>query len=283
VNTVYVNGEYTPAEKASISIFDRGFLFADSIYEVIPVYKGRIFFLEKHLKRLRYGLTETKIHCDIADREFKELFIDLIDKNKLIDGQIYLQITRGNTFNRNHDISRPMRASVIAFTMNIPYLSFESAQNGLHAVTLEDTRWMRCDIKTTALLGNILLNDQAISHGADTTLLIRNHHITESAAANIFIVNDKNQIVTPPKDNQCLPGITRDIIVNLANQAGFIVLEQAITEQVLFNANEIMITSTTKEIQPIIKINDKSIADGKAGPTWCILFRLFQDLKSSHG
>ena len=283
MSIAYVNGNYIHQEKASISIFDRGFLFADSIYEVLPVYNGQVWFLDKHLQRLHYSLSETHIQCELGDNDLKCIFKELINQNNIKNGQIYLQITRGNTYYRNHDIQAKMRASVIAFTMELPYLSLEQAQKGLHAITLDDIRWLRCDIKSTVLLANILLNDQAVSHGADTTLLLRNNYLTESAAANVFIVNDKNQILTPIKDNRCLPGITRDLIVNLAKKAHLSVLEKNISEQELYNAKEIMITSTTKEIQPVTKLNDKMIGDGKAGATWRILFELFQKLKTTHG
>ncbi|WP_028387819.1 D-amino acid aminotransferase [Legionella fairfieldensis] len=263
---VYINGNYYSASDAKISVFDRGLLFGDSIYEVIPVYKGRLFRLDKHLKRLAYSLENTGITQPKLD--WKALFKELIERNGRGDLQIYLQITRGNQGIRKHDIPSEIEPTVIAYTLHLPYPSLEEKQRGLHVRLVEDTRWLHCNIKTTAMLANILLNDEAVSAGANTALLIRDGFLTEGSSSNVFLVDSQNRICTPPLNNLCLPGVTRQVTIELIKSMNWSLQEENIPSEALFHAKEIWITSTTKEIYPVTQINNSIVGQGCGGPYW---------------
>ncbi len=194
---VYINGDYMDEADAKISVFDRGFLFADSIYEVLPVYHGRPYFVDRHLERLETSLTSAKINMPKLD--WSSLFQDLITKNGGGDLQIYLQITRGNQGVRKHDIPNNLTPTIVAYTLHTPYPTYIEKQQGLQACLVEDIRWLRCDIKTTSLIANILLNDEAVSQGANTALLLRDGYITEGSTSNVFAVDADGIIRTPPK------------------------------------------------------------------------------------
>lgn len=273
---VYVNGVFTKAAEATISIFDRGLLFGDSIYEVIPVYDGHPYFVDAHLKRLESNLAKARIaHPEI---NWSSVFSELIEGNGGGDLQLYLQITRGNQGIRKHDIPAELKPSVIAYTLHTPFPSIEAKQRGLHAKLIEDTRWLRCDIKTTSLLGNILLNDEALLRNADTALLSRDGYLTEGSAANVFVVDSEGRVCTPPLDNFCLPGITRQITLDLLKNLSIPFYEEKIPSSSIFNAREVWITGTTKEIYPVTRINDSIIADGCGGPYWQQLNTKYQQL-----
>jgi D-alanine transaminase len=273
---VYLNGKYVDAAEANISVFDRGFLFADAVYEVIPVYKSRPFFVERHLRRLKTSLASVKIPC--PDLPWHAIFQELITQNGGGDLQIYLQITRGNQGLRKHDIPDKLQPSVILFTIHTPYAFEEQKKQGLKAHVIEDTRWLRCDIKTTALLGNVLLNDAAISQGAHTAILSRGGFITEGSASNVFLVDAEGVISTPPLDNLCLAGITRQIVIEIIQTLSWPFQEAKIPTETLLNARELWITSTTKEIYPITYINDAKVADGRAGKYWQEIHNRYQQL-----
>ena len=273
---VYLNGNYCNASDAKISIFDRGLLFADSVYEVIPVYKGRLFYFTKHIERLAYSLKHARIaapHCD-----WQSILDTLIAKNGGGDMQVYLQITRGNQGVRKHDIPSFLEPTIIAFTIHTPYPTLEEKQHGLHAKLIDDIRWLRCDIKTTALLSNILLNDDAVSSGADTAILARDGFLTEGGAANLFLVDAKGVIRTPPVNHLCLSGITRQIAIELINQLSWPLREEPVPASTLFDAQEVWITSTTKEIYPVTRINGTPIGTGYGGPYWSQINAQYQQL-----
>ncbi|MDI9818220.1 MULTISPECIES: D-amino acid aminotransferase [unclassified Legionella] len=272
----YINGTYCKADEAKISIYDRGFLFADAVYEVIPVYKGRPFFVDEHLQRLEKNLTETKITK--PDLDWPAIFKELIKQNGGGDLQLYLQITRGNQGVRKHDIPDNIQPTVIAYTLHMPYPTFTAKKQGLKAKVIEDVRWLRCDIKTTSLMANILLNNDAVSKGANTAILSRNGFLTEGSANNVFLV-DKNDIIwTPPLDNFCLPGITRQIAIELIRSLGWSLREEKIPAEMLFKAQEVWITSTTKEIYPVTCINDTMIGEGYGGTFWSRINEKYQQL-----
>jgi len=276
VKIVYVNDEYVSASDAKISIFDRGLLFGDSVYEVIPVYNGQVFLADRHIARLNSSLTKARIA--IPDREWLPLFAELIRQNGSGDMQIYVQVTRGNQGLRKHDIPAVIKPTIFAFTLHMPYPVTENAQRGLHAKIVEDTRWLRCDIKTTAMLANVLLNDDAVSAGFDTALLTRQGYVSEGSASNVFIVSENDEIITPPLNNLCLPGITRQIILELLATLNLPAREALIPVQDLFSAQEIWITSTTKEIYPVTRINSHQVGDGVAGEIWYKLHKHYQQL-----
>jgi D-alanine transaminase len=277
----YIDGEFVAAADAKISVFDRGFLFADSIYEVLPVYQGRAYFVERHLARLENSLASTKIPLPKLD--WSSLFQELISRNGGGDLQIYLQITRGNQGSRQHDIPKQLTPTVVAYTLHTPYPTFTEKQHGLHALLVDDIRWMRCNIKTTSLIANILLNDEAVSQGANTALLIRDGYLTEGSSSNAFIVDTDGSIKTPPDDNLCLPGITRQLTIELIKKLKWPFHEEKISKKCLLNAKEVWITSTSKEIYPVTRIDKLSIGTGVAGEYWQQIDNEYQHLiKNNH-
>lgn len=263
MNILFVNGEYCSAAEAKISIFDRGFLFGDAIYEVLPVYQGQPFFVEQHMARLHANLDKVKIAS--PDVDWQHLIHQLIAKNGGGDLQIYIQVTRGNQGVRKHDLPLEHTPSVIAFTLHNSFPSDAERTKGLSAKLVDDIRWERCDIKTTSLLANVLLNDEAVSSGYQTSILIRDDKVTEGSTSNVFIVTQDQCIKTPELSNLCLPGITRSITLQLIHQQQWQFIEEDISANDLFNAQEIWITSTTKEIFPITRLNNKLIGSGTMG------------------
>lgn len=276
MNSVFLNGEYIAAADAKISIFDRGFLFGDGVYEVLPVYKGKPFFVEKHIARLHSNLDKIKI--TMPDLDWEDLIHRLIKENGGGDLQIYIQITRGNQGVRKHDIPASITPSVIAFTLHNPYPSEIEKNQGLTAKLIDDIRWVRCDIKSTSLLANILLNDEALSNGFQTSILVRDGFITEGSTSNIFMVSPDGIIKTPPLNNLCLPGITRDIAIELMHTLNWEFREEALSVHELLNAQEVWISSTTKEIMPVLRINDLPINEGKVGSYWKTINQAYQQL-----
>lgn len=277
---VFINGELFDSCDAKISVFDRGFLFGDSIYEVLPVYQSKVLFIDRHMARLKSNLQ--KVHIPLPDYNWNNIFQSLLESNSGGDTQIYLQISRGDQGARKHDFPKDLPPTVVIFLLHGSYANAEQKNKGLSAMILDDIRWDRCDIKTNSLLANILLNDQATSSGFDTSILIRNGMLTEGSAANFFIVNPRGEIKTSVLNHFCLPGITRDLALELMQQLKWNVSETDITVEELFEAQEIWLTSTTKEIFPITKLNDKIVGKGIAGSYWQQIDELYQKLKSSY-
>ncbi|BCA95696.1 cytochrome c551 [Legionella antarctica] len=275
---IFINGEFLDASDAKISVFDRGFLFGDAVYEVVPVYNRQPFFVDRHLERLNSNLKKIKIQMPQYD--WHSVTHHLIAENNGGNFQIYIQVTRGSQGIRKHDIPLSITPSVIAFTMNNPFPSDEDKEKGLSAKLIEDIRWSRCDIKTTSLIGNILLNDEAVSAGYQTSILVREGVINEGSTSNVFIVSQESTVKTAPLNHFCLPGITRQIAIELINQLNWIFCEEEIKVSELFNAKEVWITSTTKEIMPVTQINDVLINEGKAGKYWTIINESYQQLLS---
>jgi D-alanine transaminase len=275
----FINGDYLEVADAKISIFDRGFLFGDSVYEVLPVYQGRPLFVTQHLQRLKSGLDKIKI--DWPDYDWHELINRLIIGNGGGDLQVYIQVTRGNQGIRKHDIPASLPPTVVAFTIHNSFPSTKDKEKGIKAKLLEDIRWMRCDIKTTSLLANILLNDEALSSGYQTSIISRQGIITESSTANVFIVNAQGILKTPPLTEFCLPGITRQITLELMNQLGWNCKEEEFGVDELLDAKEVWITSTTKEIMPVIQIDDTVVNKGIIGPYWHTINKSYTELVES--
>lgn len=278
MKTAFVNGEYCNVQDAKISIFDRGFLFGDAVYEVLPVYHGQPYFVEQHIARLESNLEKAKIV--LSDYDWHQLINTLITENGGGNMQIYLHVTRGNEGMRKHDIPSKIKPSIIAFTIHNRFPTLEEKETGFTAITVEDIRWTRCDIKTTSLLANILLNDEAVSSGYQTSLLIRDNFVTEGSSSNVFILTKDNVIQSPPLNNFCLPGITRQIAVELINNLNWQFIEKEIQVSELFEAQEVWITSTTKEICPITRIDDQFINNGVVGEYWRTINQSYQQLIS---
>ncbi|MCH9696952.1 MAG: aminotransferase class IV [Gammaproteobacteria bacterium] len=270
---VFLNGELSLLKDARISVLDRGFLFGDGIYEVIPVYGGHIFHLKRHFIRLTRNLDAVRISVPFNINQLKDIIKQLIKGDE--QESVYLQITRG-VARRDHGFPEDVKPTVFVMANSVQ----QQTKHGVSLVTITDDRWQHCDIKTIALLPNVLLRQQAHDQSADEAILIRDGMVTEGAASNVFIVSE-NKIMTPQKSQLILPGVTRDILIELATDAGIQIIEGQISEQMLNQASEIWISSSTKEIVPAISLNHNTVSGGIAGPVWHQMNDLFQAHKLS--
>jgi D-alanine transaminase len=277
--TVYLNGKFMPLEEACIPVLDRGFIFGDGVYEVIPVYSRRAFRLTEHLKRLQASLDGIRLQNPHSGEEWITLVNKLIADNPGEDQYLYLHITRG-VAKRDHAFPQPP-VSPTVFMMSSPLVHPPAAllASGVSAVTAVDNRWLRCDIKAISLLPNVLLRQQAVDAGCAETIMIRDDSfMTEGAASNIFLIKN-NILLAPPKNNLMLPGITYDIVLELAaaNQIAFEV--RKINKAEIFAADEILLTSSTREVMPITTIDGQAVGNGKPGPMFARLYTLYQNFK----
>ena len=276
--TIYLNGQFMPIEEAKISVLDRGFIFGDGVYEVIPVYSRHVFRLADHLQRLQHSLDGIRLKNPHSDAEWSKLIAELIERNQPEDQYLYLHITRG-VAKRDHAF--PKNTPPTVFLMSNPLLTppAELLQTGVGAVSAPDNRWLRCDIKAIALLPNVLLRQIAVDAGAVETILIRdNSFMTEGAASNIFVVKNGTLLV-PPKNHLMLPGITYDVVLEIAqaNSIPYQVRQVAATE--VFSADELLLTSSTKEVLAITQLDGKPVGNGKPGAMFSKLHKLYQDYK----
>lgn len=274
---VYLNGEFLALSKAHISVLDRGFTFGDGVYEVIPAYGKKLFRMQHHLQRLDDSLAAIKIKNPLTQKQWQQLIEQLINNNSYDDQSVYLQVTRGVAL-RDH--SFPHKENPTIFMMTTPQEKppSEMSVTGISAITLEDNRWKNCHIKSISLLANVLLRQEALDKGAQEAILVRDGYATEGAASNLFIVQN-DCLITPPKGPLLLPGITRDLIVEISKQQNFCLKEQEISVTDLLNAQEIWVTSSTKEVAPVTKLNDKMIGSGKPGPHWHKMIQAYQNYK----
>ncbi|MCD6055939.1 MAG: D-amino-acid transaminase [Gammaproteobacteria bacterium] len=275
---VYLNGEFISHEKAFISITDRGFLFGDGVYEVIPVFQGQLFRLEEHLHRLYQSLSAIRLSSTLSSTQWSTLLKDLVKQNGSGNQAVYVQITRGPTAVRKHLFPLHPKPTLLALSMPLQNHSVEALRKGASAIVLPDCRWTRCSIKAITLLPNVLLGQEAFDAGADEAILIREGHVTEGTISNVFIVKD-NTIYTPPKSPYLLGGITRDLVIELAHSHGLTLKEEPISEARLYQADEIWLTSSGREIRPVISLDQKPVGSASAGPVWEKIISLYQDYK----
>ena len=280
MSTAYLNGVFLPLDQAQVSVMDRGFLFGDGVYEVIPVYGGKLFRLGHHLRRLQNSLDAIRIGNPLADADWEAMLKQLVAGNEGRDQSVYLQVTRGVAPRRDHAFPVDSRPTV--FAMCTPCLASRDIDHepGVSAITLADIRWQHCDIKAITLLPNILLRQQAIDADTAEAILLKDGHAIEGAASNIFIVVD-GTLETPPNSAALLPGVTRDLVLELARANDIPWREIDITVERLAGADEIWLTSSTREISPVIRLDDRSVGNGRPGPLWNRMIRLFQDYKES--
>jgi len=274
---VYLNGDYLPPEKAQVSAFDRGFVFADGVYEVIPVYGRRLFRLPQHLARLDNSLGGIRLANPLSAQQWQALCARLIDATDSDDQSIYLQVTRGPA-PRDHAFPAATKPTVFAYAQPLKYPAAEQLANGVAAISVTDIRWSRCDIKAIALLPNVLLRQQATEQGAAEAILVRDGNVTEGSASNIFLVVN-GTLVTPPKGPYILPGVTRDLIVELAHAHGVTCIERDVRQTELAGASELMLSSSTKELLPITRLDGQAVGNGRPGPLHARLHALYQDYK----
>jgi D-alanine transaminase len=277
MTTVYLNGEYKPLSEASINVLDRGFTFGDGVYEVIPIFNRTIFRFDEHMQRLENSLKAIFMENPYSSSEWFSIFEKLIETVEVSEQSIYLQVTRGVT-ERDHDISLAENPTI--FAMSRP-IEKKDLSGGINAITHEDIRWQYCDIKAITLLPSVILRHKAKQQGAKEAILIRDGYITEGAASNVFICKN-NEIFTPPKNNNVLPGITRDLVVEILADHKMAYSETTITGEELLNADEIWITSSTWEIVPVTQLNNMPVGTGEVGPLWQTVNKLYQEFKSGY-
>jgi D-alanine transaminase len=272
---VYLNGAFLPPDQAQVSVFDRGFVFADGVYEVIPAYGGRLFRLPQHLARLDNSLAGIRLPNPLTARDWLTVFTRLVVAGGVADQSVYLQVTRGPA-ERDHAFPKQVSPTVFAYAQPLKYPEPAQLTAGVGAITVSDIRWLRCDIKAIALLPNVLMRQQATEQGAAEAILLRDGHMTEGSASNIFVVL-KGVLVTPPKGPFILPGVTRDLALELAHAHGLACEERTVTEAELRSAEELMLSSSTKELLPITRLDGKPVGNGKPGPLHARLHALYQD------
>ena len=276
---IYLNGKFLPIEQAYIPVLDRGFIFGDGVYEVIPVYSRKPFRLVDHLSRLQHSLDGIRLKNPHSDGQWRELLEQVIACNEGEDQYLYLHITRG-VAKRDHAFPVGISPTIFIMSNPLPAPPPEMLQKGIPAITARDNRWGRCDIKAISLLPNVLLRQLAIDSGAMETILLRDGYLTEGAASNIFIVKN-HVLLTPPKSHLMLPGITYDVILELAQGHAIPYEIRAVSEQEIRLADEILLTSSTKEVMPIVSLDGKPVGTGEPGPIYKQLSQFYQQYKAS--
>ncbi len=280
MSIVYLNGEILPIEQAKVSVLDRGFTFADSVYEVIPVYGESIFRVDEHLQRLNNSLSAIAIPNPFSDAHWLQIFTDVLEKNpSRTNRSLYLQVTRGVS-DRDHLHMNNLKPTVFVMSREARDVDFSS---GVKAITHEDIRWDYCHIKTTALLANVLLKRKANdADGAVEAILIKDGMVTEGAASNVFVVN-QGVVMTAKKDGSVLPGITRDLLLELLDYDAIKYSEESVPLSVLESADEVWLSSSSLGVAPVVQVNERDVADGKPGPLWKRVDELFREFKSNPG
>lgn len=277
-DSVYLNGAFLPMEEARVPVLDRGFIYGDGVYEVIPVYSRHPFRLQEHLQRLQASLDAIRLANPHPVAEWAQLVLRLIALNQPEDQSIYLHVTRG-VAKRDHAF--PVGVAPTVFMMSNPLTAPPRSQvdGGVGAITAVDNRWLRCDIKAIALLPNVLLRQQAIDAGCVETVLIREGSMTEGAASNVFAVRE-GVILAPPKNHLMLAGITYDVILEIAAANGMAHEVRAVTEQELRSAEEVWLTSSTREVLAITRLDGQPVGAGVPGPLFRRMYALYQEFKA---
>jgi len=274
---IFLNGEFMPVEEAKVPVLDRGFIFGDGVYELVPVYSRVPFRLGEHLARLERSLAEVRIKNPHTRAQWTDIVNKLVGYQAFADQGMYFQVTRG-VAKRDHAFPKGVEPTV--FMMSNPLVTppKERVERGAAAVSAADYRWQRCDIKSISLIGNCLLRQLSADAGAAETILFRDGKLTEASASNVFIVKG-GVIQSPPKSNLILPGITYDVVVELARGAGLPLEFAEVTEAQTRAADEIWVTSSSKEVLAIVTLDGKPVGEGKPGPVFRRMYSLYQDFK----
>jgi D-alanine transaminase len=275
--TVYLNGQFLPIGEARISVLDRGFIYGDGVYELVPVYRREPYRLPQHLARLQRSLDGIRLANPHRDAEWEAIIREVIAHQPFDDQGVYFQVTRGAA-KRDHAFPPNVVPTVFMMSNPLPVPSREQIEGGVAVVTAADERWLHCDLKTISLLGNVLARQFAVDHGAVETVLFRGGYLTEASASNVLIVT-RGTIVAPPKDNLILPGITYDATCELARGAGLPFESRPVTRQEALAADEMWLSSSTKEVLAVTTLDDRPFAGGKPGPVYREMYRLFQASK----
>ncbi len=265
LSIVYLNGSFQNIREAHISPLDRGFLFGDAVYEVIPVHGGKPLLLKEHLARLERSLSEIRMVNPHTPEEWSSIVKSLIEQNSGGNLGIYIQISRGADTGRDHAVPDGIDPTVFGMASRIA--DTDSWDSGVTAITLPDLRWARCDIKSTALLANVLARQQAVEAGADDAILIRDGYVTEASVSSVIIV-EGGVLVTRNNGPELLPGTTRQLVLTLATEAGLSCREEAISEERLRTADELWLMSAGRGVMPVTHLDGSPVGDGKPGPVW---------------
>ncbi len=265
LSIVYLNGSFQNIREAHISPLDRGFLFGDAVYEVIPVHGGKPLLLKEHLERLERSLSEIRMVNPHTPEEWSSIVKSLIEQNSGGNLGIYIQISRGADTGRDHAVPDGIDPTVFGMASRIA--DTDSWDSGVTAITLPDLRWARCDIKSTALLANVLARQQAVEAGADDAILIRDGYVTEASVSSVIIV-EGGVLVTRNNGPELLPGTTRQLVLTLATEAGLSCREEAISEERLRTADELWLMSAGRGVVPVTHLDGSPVGDGKPGPVW---------------
>jgi D-alanine transaminase len=270
----YLNGEYLPLAEARVSPFDRAFLFGDAVYEVIPVYAGRPFRLREHLDRLARSLAGIRMDPPLTHAAWDGILKTLIERNGGGDQYVYFQVTRGAELARNHAWPAGLEPTVFAFANVLEAISPTLLERGVAAITAQDTRWARRDIKSTALLANTLLKKLAVDAGAFETILLERGELTEGSSTTVHVITG-GEIHTPPNGHHILPGTTRDVVTELAARTGIPSANRRVTEEELRAADEIWLAFSTRGLLPVTRLDGKPVRTGKPGPLFERIYAAF--------
>jgi len=269
-NQVYLNGEFTRLADAKVSVLDRGFIFGDGVYEVVPVYEARPFRMAEHLARLGRSLASLRIAAPHTTEQWEALVAELIARSPVKTCLIYIQVTRG-VARRDHAFpTEPVTPTVFAMASAFAPPNAAQREQGLSAICIDDERWLHCEIKSVSLLGNVLAKQQAVDAGVFEAIQFRGDQLTEGSSTNVWVVKD-GVLLAPPRDNLILEGIRYGFLLTLAQELGIKVDMRAISRQEVADADELMITSASKEIVPIVRLDDKPVGSGKPGPVYAAL------------
>jgi len=274
---VYLNGEFVPVGEAKVSVLDRGFIYGDGVYEVIPVYHRAPFRMPHHLKRLQQSLNGIRLANPMDDEGWDALVRDLIARQPFDDQSVYLQVTRGAA-KRDHTFPKGVAPTVFMMSNPLVLPTRDQVEFGVPVVSADDNRWLRCDLKTTSLLGNVLMRQRAADVGAVECVMFRDGHLTEASASNVLIVRG-GTIVAPPKDNQILPGITYDATHEFAREAGMPMEVRPVSRDEALSADEMWLSSSTKEVLAVSTLDGKPIGGGGPGPMFRRMYQAFQNHK----
>jgi D-alanine transaminase len=275
---VYLNGEFLPLANARVSVLDRGFIYGDGVYEVVPVYRRRPFRMREHLARLGHSLAGIRL-ADPHPERWVDLVGELIARQPFDDQSVYLQVTRG-VAKRDHAFPAGVEPTVFMMSNPLVLPTREQVERGVPVITAQDTRWLHCDLKVTSLVGNVLMRQLAVDHDAVETVMFRNGYLTEASASNVMVVRD-GTIFAPPKDNLILPGITYDAAHDIARHVGVPLEVRAVSHAEAMGADEMWLSSSTKEVLAVTRVDGATFAGGAPGPVFRRMWEAFQARK--HG
>ncbi|MBU3672777.1 MAG: D-amino acid aminotransferase [Sinobacteraceae bacterium] len=275
----YLNGEWPALREARISPLDRSFLFGDGVYEVVPVFEGRPFRFTEHFDRLQRSLAALQIRDPHSRDAWRELVRELMQRNGGGDMYVYVQVSRGAEYGRNHAPYPDVPPTVFAFCAPLPKPSATQLQQGLQCVTAPDIRWARCDIKSVALLGNVMQRQLSAQIGAHETILLKDGQMMEASASTVHVVLG-GVIISPPNSNEILPGTTRTVVEELADRIGVPRETRSVSEAELRAADEVWLASATRNVSPVTRIDGAPVGDGRPGPVWQKMWAAFQQLQA---